>query len=185
MSQYNKLTIGVLSLQGGFSLHLHHLKKLGCKTIVVKKKEDFSHCDGLILPGGESTTMLKHLSLSGMHEALLRFEKPMFGTCAGLILMAKEGFLPISLERNAYGRQSASFSTKLNVSFPQENVVLEGRFIRAPRITYVNESVKVLAQTSEPVMVQYGFHLGCTFHPELTDNPCIHQYFISLVDSSL
>lgn len=178
----HKITIGVLALQGGFSLHLAHLKKIGVHAIEVRKKEDLLICNGLILPGGESTTIQRHLNEAHMREALLAFKNPLFGTCAGLIIMAKEGFIPITLTRNAYGRQSASFSTNLNVEFEFKTQTIEGRFIRAPRIAKIDDpEVKVLSQfRGEPVLIQYRDHLGCCFHPELTQDLSIHAYFVQL-----
>lgn len=172
------INIGVLAFQGGFSLHAACLKKLGLKTTLVRKKEDLNKLNGLIIPGGESTTIFSLLEKEKMIEPLLKFSetKPLFGTCAGLILMSRLGILPITIKRNAYGRQSASFT--MPITF-QKNP-FEAIFIRAPRIDkLLSKEIKVLAKNEkEPILIQHKQHLGATFHPELTHDLAIHKYFI-------
>lgn len=187
--------IGVLALQGAFQKHIEKLIALGVDHQEVRSNSDLKACDGLIIPGGESTTMAKLLKEFEMLENLYDFaeSRPLFGTCAGLILMAKDvledpitplGFLDIAIERNAYGRQVDSFEGLLQLSLPAKTQVC-GTFIRAPRIAHVEDSVRVLASwEGHPVLVQQGHHLGASFHPELSDNLTIHQHFLDLVQSS-
>jgi len=184
--------IGVLALQGAFAKHEAVLSKLGAITKQVRKPDDLLTLDGLIIPGGESTTMLYHLEFIKLTEALCEFakEKPIFGTCAGLILMSKEiasfpklrpfGLLDIVVERNAYGRQAESFCSTIDISFPEKKSIrFPALFIRAPSIKSVGPEIKVLASyEGAPVFVQQGIHMGASFHPELTDHSDIHRYFI-------
>lgn len=180
------MNIGVLALQGGFEPHALALSKLGANPIYVKTPSDLESCSGLILPGGESTVMSHLLITSGLLEPLREFAKtkPLFGTCAGLILMSKEGWLDIAVQRNAYGSQSASFITPLTIDL-NGPVTLDALFIRAPKIKAILSSkVKILAQFERsPVFVQQGRHLAMTFHPELTQHLECHRFFI--VDSVL
>lgn len=186
--------IGVLALQGAFAKHIEVLQSLGIKAKQIRYPDEFEKCDGLIIPGGESTTIMRHIQNEHFEEALLTFaeKKPIFGTCAGLILMAKEivgdtmvpfSFLDVAVERNAFGRQTESFRADVKVQLAAaRSQIFSAIFIRAPRITKVNAStVKVLAQfENEPILVQQGHHLGATFHPELTADPAIHLYFLNL-----
>lgn len=192
------ITVGVLALQGAFAKHLEMLHSLGVKGVEVRKPEDLAHCDALIIPGGESTTMMKQMQFIGFPEAFRSFaqHKPVFGTCAGLILMsdsivadAMQPFqlIDVSVERNAFGRQVESFHSEIDLQLgagkPHPFLAV---FIRAPRIRNVGEEVKILATfESEPVLVQQGRHLGATFHPELTDDPAVHEYFIRSVKSRI
>lgn len=173
-----KITIGILAMQGGFALHEDHLKKLKVGTVLVRKKEDLASLDGLIIPGGESTTIFSLLEKEKMTDPLMKFaeKKPIFGTCAGLILMARLGILPLSIKRNAYGRQSASFTT--TITFEKKSI--EAVFIRAPRINkLLSKELKVLAKfEKEPILIQYKHHMGATFHPELTDDLTLHRHFL-------
>lgn len=175
--------IGVLALQGGFAEHIAILKILGLNACEVRTREELMREDlrGLIIPGGESTVMAKFIDEYNLREAILaRARDPEFmvyGTCAGLILLAKDvpnlkatslGLLDISVDRNAYGRQSASFITNL------------GAFIRAPKITHVGEGVEVLeSHEGSPVLVRQGNVWGSTFHPELVENISIHKLIYS------
>lgn len=155
------------------------LHSLGQETSEVRSPADLKLCTGLILPGGESSTLITHMEEEGFIEPLKHFSKPCFGTCAGMILLAKLGLIKITINRNAYGRQIHSFSASLNsVQFKG----LEGVFIRAPRIQSIDShSVQILAQLGkEPVLVQEGQYLASSFHPELTNDPAIHHYFIQL-----
>jgi 5'-phosphate synthase pdxT subunit len=185
------MTIGVLALQGDFDAHRRRLEELGAEVVLVKKPEQLDRIDGLVIPGGESGTFLKLLGDEGF-EKLKRFVrvKPTFGTCAGAILLATEvenpqqkglGALNIRIRRNAYGRQIDSSIREglLGVS-PLEMV-----FIRAPKIEHVGEGVEVLAtEGANPVAVRQGKAMAATFHPELSDDPRVHQAFLDLVEGS-
>ncbi len=184
----NAMNIGVLSLQGDFDAHRKRLEQLGAKVALVKKAEQLDEIDGLVIPGGESSTFLKLLGERGL-EKLKQFVrmKPTFGTCAGAILLANEvenpkqtglGALDIGIRRNAYGRQleSSIRQGEFNGS-PIEMV-----FIRAPRIERVGPGVEVLAtEGSDPVAVRQGRVMAATFHPELSDDSRVHQAFLDLV----
>jgi 5'-phosphate synthase pdxT subunit len=171
-----ELKVGVLALQGGFALHIEKLQACGVKAIEVRYADQIFQCDGLILPGGESTVISK---LAFQNSILLKeYQKPIFGTCAGLILMSKWGLLDVEVERNAYGRQVASFQTTLELP----NGPAESIFIRAPKIVSIlSKEVKVLARfNQEPVFVRQGHCLGASFHPELSPCDAIHRYFIGV-----
>lgn len=185
------LVVGVLALQGAFAKHIEKLQSLNVKTIEVRKPGELASCDALIIPGGESTTMMKQMNFIKFHEAFKEFskQKPIFGTCAGLILMSQEviadtmqpfSLLQITVERNAFGRQADSFHTEIELKLREsQKQPFNAVFIRAPRIRQVGPSVKVLAEhEGEPVLVQQGMHLGATFHPELTPDATIHAYFL-------
>lgn len=188
------IRIGVLALQGAFAKHIEMLRSLQVEAVEVRKPSELEACDALIIPGGESTTMMRQIAFIKLAEPLKDFaaQKPIFGTCAGLILMAKDiisdetksfNILDISVERNAFGRQAESFQSKLDVTLGGgKSRPFEAFFIRAPRIRHIGPDVKVLAQyEGEPVLVQQGNHLGATFHPELTSDSAIHAYFIRLI----
>lgn len=197
----NSLLIGVLALQGAFAKHIQMLQALGVKTVEVRKPEDLQACDALIIPGGESTTMMKQIEFIDFSHAFREFakKKSVFGTCAGLILMSDEiisdkmqpfHLLDITVERNAFGRQVESFETQIE-SFLEKTTEkgksqkLPAVFIRAPRIRKVGKDVQVLATyEGEAILVRQGRHLGSTFHPELTDDTSIHAYFLRMVKSS-
>ena len=180
--------IGVLALQGDFDAHRRRLEDLGAKVVLVRKPEQLDEIDGLVIPGGESSTLLKLLGDAGF-EKLRRFvqTKPSFGTCAGAILLAAEvvspaqeslGALDITVRRNAYGRQVDSSIRE--GKFLQQNT--EMVFIRAPKIERVGEGVEVIAtEGNDPVLVRHGKTMAATFHPELSDDKSIHQYFIDLI----
>lgn len=189
--------IGVLALQGAFAKHAEVLLALGARTIEVRKPKDLLGCDALIIPGGESTTMIRHMEFIHLREPFVEFSarKPVFGTCAGLILISKHilkdnmqpfQLLDIDVERNAFGRQVESFETKLNMQLKSGNPQsIPAVFIRAPRIRRVGEDVTVLARwKNEPVLVRQGIYLGATFHPELTSDHTIHSYFLKMVVQS-
>lgn len=186
--------VGVLALQGDFAKHIEMIRSIGARAKEVRKAEDLDECDGLIIPGGESTVMLRQMDFMQIKEALAAFakEKPVFGTCAGLILMSKEiqkskmepfKLLDVVVERNAFGRQIESFVAPIEVQIsPQHVKVLQAYFIRAPRIRAVSPDVQVLATyKGEPVLVRQGHYLGASFHPELTTEPAIHQYFLDML----
>ena len=182
------MTIGVLALQGDFDAHRRRLEALGAIVVLVKKPEQLDQIDGLVIPGGESSTFLKLLGAEGF-EKLRQFVrlKPTFGTCAGAILLAREvenpkqaglGALDISIRRNAYGRQldSSIREGRLGTS-PIEMV-----FIRAPKIERVGPEVEVLAtEGNDPVAVRQGKTMAATFHPELSEDTRVHQAFLKLV----
>jgi len=184
-------TIGVLALQGAFEVHARRLAELGATTLLIRKPDQLSTLDALVIPGGESTTFLKHLERAGFYEALEAFvhTKPVFGTCAGCILLAKEvtnppqqsfGVLDIAVERNAYGRQNDSAILTSETSLA--GGPLEMVFIRAPRITRTGPDVATLAtRDNSPTLTRQGNLLAATFHPELTDDLRVHQLFLDIV----
>jgi len=163
-------------------------------VVEVRKPEQLEGLDGLVMPGGESTTLLKLMDAWGFVPALEKFHaggKPIFGTCAGLILLAREvtspaqfslGLIDVGVERNAYGRQRESFEAAGTVQLDGAPAAVEMVFIRAPRIRRVGEGVQTLARHSgEAVMARQGTILVATFHPELTDDPTVHRYFCRMV----
>jgi 5'-phosphate synthase pdxT subunit len=188
--------IGVLALQGDFQKHLDILYSMGIEAVAVRAAKELKGCDGLILPGGESTTIHRHLKESGLDQSILEFsqKKPLFGTCAGLILMAgtllDEGrvipmkLIDVDVSRNAYGRQVDSFSAEITLhSDLRHPRSFHAMFIRAPRISRIGHDVTVLAEINgEPVLVRQGRHLGATFHPELTDDTAVHAYFVKIAE---
>lgn len=184
--------IGVLALQGAVSEHIRQIEFLGCDAVAVKTVEDLHGLDGLILPGGESTTMRKLLERYDLLvpiQTLAQQGIPMFGTCAGLILLAKEitrfetphlGLMDVEVERNSFGRQVDSFEVELSI--PSIGDDITAVFIRAPHIVSIGESVEILATYEDRiVLARDGQFLGCSFHPELTDDVRILQYFIDMV----
>jgi len=187
----NPPKIGVLALQGAFEVHARRLAELGAATTLVRKPEQLAELDALVIPGGESTTFLKHLERAGFYDALDAFvhSKPVFGTCAGCILLAKEvenptqasfGVLDITVQRNAYGRQNDSAILTSETSLP--GGPLEMVFIRAPRIRRLGPGIEVLAtREGDPTLVRQGRLLAATFHPELTDDLRVHQLFLEIV----
>lgn len=189
--------IGVLAIQGDYEAHGMALEEVGAQPSLVKTPEQLDGLDGLVMPGGESTTMLKFLERGGFFEALKDFanQKPVFGTCAGAILLAKDvrnphqaslGVLDIAVERNAYGRQTDSAILELETSLPewQELGPLETVFIRAPRIISVGPDVQVLVERGGfPVLVREGKNMAATFHPELSADRRVHKLFVDAVES--
>ncbi|MGA2606754.1 MAG: pyridoxal 5'-phosphate synthase glutaminase subunit PdxT [Terriglobia bacterium] len=181
--------IGVLAIQGDFAMHAQMLDRIAAPWKLVKHAAELEGVSGLIMPGGESTTMLKFFANEDMGAAIRDFAakgKPVFGTCAGAILLAKEvlnpsqerlGLLDITIERNAYGRQVDS-SVRLGECPELSPRPLEMVFIRAPIIRRVGEGVRVLGRCDGlPVLVEQGNILAATFHPELTEDEAVHQYF--------
>lgn len=183
--------IGVLALQGDFAAHVNALREAGADPILARKREQLAEIDGLVIPGGESTTFLKFLERDGFLGALQEFvrQKPTFGTCAGCILLAKEvrnptqpslGVLDISVERNAYGRQIDSVIETAETKL--KGGPLEMVYIRAPRIVKTGQDVKVLAEREGfPVLVEQGWILAATFHPELSADRRVHARFVEMV----
>jgi 5'-phosphate synthase pdxT subunit len=184
-------TIGVLALQGAFEAHSKVLASLGVTAKLIRTPAELANLDGLIIPGGESTTFLKFLERGGFLDALQSFVEttPTFGTCAGAILLAKNvesptqkslAVLDITVERNAYGRQIDS--TILTAPTKLEGGPLEMVFIRAPRITRTGPAVETLAtRDGFPVLVRQGHILAATFHPELSNDTRVHQLFLDLI----
>jgi pyridoxal 5'-phosphate synthase pdxT subunit len=178
----NAPRIGVLAVQGNFREHAAMLRRLGAEAVEVRLPEQLEGLDGLVVPGGESTTFMRLMRLYGLDEALRRFEGPVFGTCAGMIVLdrAHLGLVDIVVDRNAYGRQVASFEADLEVA--GEDEPLRGVFIRAPRVRETGPDVEVLAEhDGEPVLVREGRFLVASFHPELTDDTRVHERFLDLV----
>jgi 5'-phosphate synthase pdxT subunit len=186
--------IGVLALQGDFHRHAQALARCGVPAVEVRKAEELEDVAGLVIPGGESTTLLKLMEPGGFVPALEKFHaagKPLFGTCAGLILLARDvegprqfslGLIDVGVERNAYGRQRESFEAHGLAMLDGRPTPIEMVFIRAPRIRRVGAGVQVLARHGDdPVLVRQGTVLAGTFHPELTDDSRIHQYFCGMV----
>jgi pyridoxal 5'-phosphate synthase pdxT subunit len=186
-----KPRIGVLAIQGDFAAHARALEEAGAQPVEVRKPSQLEGLDGLILPGGESTTFLKFLERDGLLESLQRFlaEKPAFGTCAGCILLARHvshpaqqslALMDIAVERNAYGRQIDSAIQTGDTKLP--GGPLEMVYIRAPRIAAAGDGVEVLAERDGfPVLVRQGRLLAATFHPELSSDRRVHQLFVSMV----
>ncbi|MGA2743814.1 MAG: pyridoxal 5'-phosphate synthase glutaminase subunit PdxT [Candidatus Sulfotelmatobacter sp.] len=188
-----RMKIGVLALQGDFDAHRRRLEELGAEVVLIKKPEQLDAIDGLVIPGGESGTFLKLLGENGFAK-LKEFvhAKPTFGTCAGAILLAAEvenpqqsglGALNIRIRRNAYGRQiDSSIRQGRFISEKSGTSPIEMVFIRAPKIENVGEGVEVIAtEGADPVAVRQGKTMAATFHPELSDDPRVHQAFLDLV----
>ena len=177
------MRIGVLALQGNFREHIATLAGLGVEAVEVRKPEQLEGLDGLVVPGGESTAIGRLIGLYSFEESLRKFPGAMFGTCAGMILMGRDGLIgrvDIGIDRNAYGRQVASFEADLALDGEQEP--LRGVFIRAPRVTEAGPNVEVLAKLDgEPVLLRQGRFLVASFHPELTDDSRVHERFLELV----
>jgi 5'-phosphate synthase pdxT subunit len=188
------MKVGVLSLQGDFEAHGKALERAGAEPVYVREREQLGAIDGLIIPGGESTAMLKLMEYEDLMEPIAEFgsRKPMFGTCAGAILMASQvsnpeqpalGVMDLSVERNAYGRQIDSRVVRID---PEPEFAgrtwpgpLEAVFIRAPIIRRLGSGTKVLARyNGDPVLVEEGARLVATFHPELTQDSRVHRYFL-------
>jgi pyridoxal 5'-phosphate synthase pdxT subunit len=186
--------VGVLSLQGDFAAHGAALERAGAEPVYVRNATELSGLDGLIIPGGESTTMLKLMGFDGLFDSIREFggRKPVFGTCAGAILLADEvtgpvqdslHLMDIAVERNAYGRQIDSRVTEIE---PEADFLartapgkMEAVFIRAPKILRAGAGTRVLARyAGDPVLVEQGRHLAATFHPELTGDHRVHSLFL-------
>ena len=179
------MKIGVLAVQGAFREHAAVLRRLGADVVEVRKPEQLDDVDGLVIPGGESTAIMRLVHLYGLEEAIRRFERPVFGTCAGMILLdrAHLGLVDLEVERNAYGRQVASFEADLDLAGDDEP--LRGVFIRAPRVLEVGPRVEVLAELDgEPVLLREGRYVVASFHPELTDDTRVHERFLTLVEEA-
>jgi 5'-phosphate synthase pdxT subunit len=176
------MRVGVLAVQGNFREHAATLRRLGADVVEVRKPEQLDGLDGLVVPGGESTTFMRLMRLYGLDEALRSFGGPVFGTCAGMIVLDRGhlGLMDIDVDRNAYGRQVASFEADLGLRDEQEP--LRGVFIRAPRVRDHGPEVEVLAEhDGEPVLLRQGRFLAASFHPELTEDTRVHELFLQSV----
>ena len=179
--------IGILALQGDYAKHGEILAMLGIEPVYVKYEYQLNEIEGLVLPGGESTTLTKLIHSQNLHESLVEFGKsfPVLGTCAGLIMLAKKvddsrvkpfGLLDIEVERNGYGRQVESFTSDLLVTLGEKITSVRTTFIRAPRIKSYGKTIKVIAsQDNEPVVVRSGNIMGMSFHPELDKVDLFHR----------
>ena len=191
------MRVGVLALQGDFERHQAVIRKLGVEVFPVRKPMDLASCQGLIIPGGESTTLVKLLKESGLFDKIPNYASrfPIFGTCAGLILIASKvinnpvesiPLLDVTVQRNAYGRQIESFTDKIQLNLRGKSYSIEGVFIRAPKIIEIGEGVRRLgSHKNDIVLVQKDNILAATFHPELTDSTIIHGYFLEKIKNSL
>jgi 5'-phosphate synthase pdxT subunit len=176
------MRIGVLAVQGNFREHAAMLRRLGAEPIEVRKPEQLEGLDALVIPGGESTTFMRLMRLYGLDEAVRAFEGPVLGTCAGMIVLDRWhlGAVDIEVDRNAFGRQVASFEADLALKGDSEP--LRGVFIRAPRVREAGPGVEVLAELDgEPVLLREGRVIVASFHPELTDDTRVHERFLDLV----
>jgi 5'-phosphate synthase pdxT subunit len=174
--------IGVLAVQGDFREHAAMLRGLGADVVEVRTPDQLGEVDGLVVPGGESTAIMRLIRLYGLDEALRRFNRPVFGTCAGMIVVDRDhlGLADILVDRNAYGRQVASFEADLQLDGNEAPV--RGVFIRAPRLRERGPEVEVLAELDgEPVLLRDGDVLVASFHPELTDDTRVHELFLDSV----
>ena len=190
----NEVKIGILAVQGDFAAHAAMLAGMGIEAVEVRTREDLAGCDGLILPGGESTTQLQFLQEEGLYDAIKKFaaeDKAIFGTCAGAILLASEvknpqqeslGLLDMTVLRNGYGRQVHSDVVSGPSTLKKEP--MEMVFIRGPIFERVGPALEVLAEyAGKPALVQKGRILAAAFHPELTDDTTVHQRFVELAAS--
>ncbi|MGH7266753.1 MAG: pyridoxal 5'-phosphate synthase glutaminase subunit PdxT [Candidatus Rokuibacteriota bacterium] len=186
------MRIGVLALQGDFGAHAKALARLGVEAPEIRRPEQLAGLDGLVIPGGESTTLLKLMgdAFPGAVGTFHAAGRPIYGTCAGLILLAREvvapsqpslGLIDVTVERNAYGRQRESFEARAGADLDGHPVAIQMVFIRAPRIVRVGPAVTTLATwRDEPVLARQGSVLVSAFHPELTDDLSVHRYFVAM-----
>ena len=175
------MIVGVLALQGNFREHVAMLRRLGVDAVEVRKPEQLDGLDGLVVPGGESTTFMRLMRLYGLDEAVRAFPGPVLGTCAGMIVLDRShlGLVDIDVDRNAYGRQVASFEADLTLAGAEP---LHGVFIRAPRVTDVGPDVEVIADLDgEPVLLRDGRFLVASFHPELTEDTRVHELLLDRI----
>ena len=180
-----QLRIGVLALQGAFREHVRALRRLGADAVEVRRPEELDGLDGLVIPGGESTTIMRLARVYGLDEAIRRFRGAVFGTCAGMIVADREhlALADLEVDRNAYGRQVRSFEA--DVALTDDELPLRGVFIRAPRVREVGPDVEVLGELEgEQVLVRDGRFLLSAFHPELTDDLRVHALFLEMVEEA-
>jgi 5'-phosphate synthase pdxT subunit len=178
--------VGVLAVQGNFREHAAMLRRLGADPVEVRRPEQLEGLDGLVVPGGESTTFMRLMRLYGLDEAVRSFTAPILGTCAGMIVLDRNhlGLADLEVERNAYGRQVASFEADLELA--GEDEPLRGVFIRAPRVADAGPDVEVLAEhDGVPVLLRDGRLLVAAFHPELTEDTRVHERFLDLVREAM
>jgi pyridoxal 5'-phosphate synthase pdxT subunit len=186
LTTISRMKIGVLAVQGNFREHLAMLRRLGADAVEIRKPEQLDGLDGLVVPGGESTTFMRLMRLYGLDEAIRAFPGPILGTCAGMIVLDRNhlGLMDVDVDRNAYGRQVASFEADLALKGAAEP--LRGVFIRAPRLRERGEDVEVLAEhDGEPVLLREGRFLVAAFHPELTEDTRVHELFLDGVREAL
>jgi pyridoxal 5'-phosphate synthase pdxT subunit len=189
------LKIGVLGLQGAVREHIWAIEASGAEGVIIKRPEQLEEMDGLIIPGGESTTIRRLIDKYGFMKELEKFAadgKPMFGTCAGLILLAKNlvgydaphiGVMDVKVERNSFGRQRESFEAEIDIAGIANK--FSAVFIRAPHIVEAGENVEVLAKHNDRIVAaREGQFLGCSFHPELTDDYRLMNYFVKMVEDA-
>jgi 5'-phosphate synthase pdxT subunit len=179
------LRIGVLALQGAFREHAAALRKLGADVVEVRLPEELGGLDGLVIPGGESTTIMRLAELYGLDEAIRAYRGAILGTCAGMIVLDRRHLdvADLEVDRNAFGRQVKSFEA--DVSLAGDEIPLRGVFIRAPRIRDAGAEVDVLGELDgEPVLVRDGRLLLASFHPELTDDLRVHELFVQMVEET-
>jgi pyridoxal 5'-phosphate synthase pdxT subunit len=179
------MRVGVLAVQGNFREHAAMLRSLGADVVEVRKPEELEGLDGLVVPGGESTTFMRLMRLYGLDEAVREFAGPVLGTCAGMIVLDRNhlGLADLEVERNAYGRQVASFEADLELAGEEEP--LRGVFIRAPRVSDAGPDVEVLAEhDGAPVLLRDGRLLVAAFHPELTEDTRVHELFLEAVEEA-
>jgi 5'-phosphate synthase pdxT subunit len=175
--------VGVLAVQGNFREHAAMLRRLGADVVEVRKPEELEGLDGLVVPGGESTTFMRLMRLYGLDEAVRAFDGPILGTCAGMIVLDRNhlGLVDLEVERNAYGRQVASFEADLELVGEEEP--LRGVFIRAPRVAEAGPEMEVLAEHDDvPVLLREGRVIVAAFHPELTEDTRVHELFLEAVE---
>ena len=172
----------MLALQGAFREHVQMLENLGADVVEVRLAEELDGLDGLVIPGGESTTIMRLARIYGLDEAIRAYQGAIFGTCAGMIVLDRDhlGLADLEVDRNAYGRQVRSFEA--DVELAGEERPLHGVFIRAPRIRDLGDELEVLGELDgEPVLVRDGRFLLSSFHPELTDDTRVHRLFLDVV----
>jgi 5'-phosphate synthase pdxT subunit len=180
------MRLGVLALQGNFREHAAMLRGLGADVVEVRLPEQLDGLDGLVIPGGESTTIMRLMRLYGLEDALRSFPGAVLGTCAGMIVLDRNhlGLVDVVVDRNAYGRQVASFEADLALA--GEDEPLRGVFIRAPRVAELGPEVEVLAiHDGEPVLLRQGRFVLASFHPELTGDTRVHRLFMEAVEEAL
>jgi 5'-phosphate synthase pdxT subunit len=190
-----KKTVGVLAIQGDFERHVYQLNLVGAWPVEVRLPQDLEKLDALILPGGESTTINIMIDRFDLREPLLRFgrSKPVFGTCAGMIMLARRiennvsgvkplGLMDIDVDRTGYGRQVHSFEEKIDADLAGQKASLTATFIRAPRVTRLGDGIKTLAKwQDDPVLIRQGHLLAASFHAELDDDTTLLEYFLTKV----